>query len=906
MLIRTPILILCCLWLAGLAPAATLVWDGSTTSDGLQDGAGNWSTTDTGRWHDGSSYVLWNNANFDSAQFGNASGSAGTVTLTQSISVHDLIFNAAGGSSYTLAASSAANQLVLGGPDTPVINTNLGATIVTTISAVLAGNQGMEKTGTGILTLSGSNANVLTGTTTVTAGTLRLSKTAGVDALVGDIIINGGTLNWTAANQVANTASITLNSGGLQLNGQAETIKNLTLNGGDSNVGTGSNGASLTITDTLTITGTHALSMNSAANWSAGTVVMTGSGTALSMTGNNSAQVSQLTVGAGGLTISGRSITLNTGNTGNPTAKGSQIVLNGNVTASGVNSFNESGTNVGVSQIMLGSAIRTWNVTKILTADVTTVAVALVGSTGGGLTKTGDGTLLLSGSDANTYTGLTTISAGILQVGKTAGIDAIAGDIQIDSGGKLAWTTTSNQIADTASITLNGGTINFNNRTETFANLYQLAAGSSVNPDQANGSVVTITGTLRATAGSSINLNSGGMWTVNTSEFTSTFTGNAIALNGNSTTNMNRYTVGIDASGGMTLSGQSISLSKGTASGGTPATTAKGSELVLNANLTASGTNSINVGGGTIGVAQVNLNGGQRVFNITSGTTTSNAPIVSTTVTLTGDDAVASAGGITKTGAGNLTLNAVNTYTGNTVINAGTLQLGSGGAISSSPLVTVASGATLHVANVSGGFSVSANQTLEGGGSITGAVTVANNAVLSAGTAGGDLTQTLTFNSNLNLSNGSTTYLDLGTATSTGNFGGYSVGTAGYYSYIQSFGSATTGDHDRLSISGNLVQAVGAQLVVLPNSVTFVYGQIFNLLDWQGIFTASTNLGSLLRDGSDDDLLDLDLPNLSGTGYQWDISQFASHGVIVVAPEPGRAVLLLTGLLAFALRRQRF
>jgi autotransporter-associated beta strand protein len=49
---------------------------------------------------------------------------------------------------------------------------------------------------------------------------------------------------------------------------------------------------------------------------------------------------------------------------------------------------------------------------------------------------------------------------------------------------------------------------------------------------------------------------------------------------------------------------------------------------------------------------------------------------------------------ITKFGTGTLTLNAVNTYTGATTINAGTLALGSSGSISNSSAITVAAGAT--------------------------------------------------------------------------------------------------------------------------------------------------------------------------------------------------------------------
>ncbi len=881
---------------AALAPhaeASILLWDGNTATAGLQDGAGNWNTTDANRWYNNATlgYQVWSNTTPDSAVFGNASGAAGTVTLTAPISVSDITFNPASSGAYVITGN-ATNKLTFTSATTPVIQTALDAAAVASINAVIAGNQGFNKTGDGILALGGALANEYTGTTTVSAGTLRLEKTSGITAVQGDIVIAGGTLRWNNANQVADTASVTLNSGTLWIGGQPDIIRNLTLNGGTTNGGTGSNGGTFTINDTLSVTGSTNLGLNSGANWSANTVVFTGTGTALSMTGNSNTVISQFVVGPGGLSITGRTIGLNSGNTGNALAKGSKIVLNGDVTATGVNSITENGSNVGVTQVDQGSATRTWNVVKILAADVTNVGVAIVGTSTSGLIKTGDGTLLFSGEDANSYTGLTTISGGILQVGKTAGVTAIAGDIQINTGGKLAYTaTTGEQIADTATITLNGGGINFANRSETFANLYQIAAGSSVNTDQSNGSVITITGTLRATAGGTINLNSGGRWTVHNTEFTSTFTGNAIALNGNSNTNMNRYTVGIDGSGGIILTGQTISLAKGTNNGGTPATTAKGSELVLDANLTASGTNNITVGGGTIGVTQVNLNGGQREFNITSGTTTSNAPIVSTTITVTGDDATPTVGGITKTGAGTLVLNAANTYTGATVVQAGTLRLGSAGSIDASPTVTVAAGATLNVASVTGGFSVKSGQTLQGGGTVTGATTINSGATLSIGTVSADLTQTLTIGGSLSLIAGSNSVFDLGTPTftSTNGFGGNEVGTAGYTTYVQAYSTALTGDHDRLISTASINQALGATITVLGNDFTPASGQIFNLLDWQTSFSASANLGA----------------NFSASGYVWDISLFASDGIVVIVPEPSRALLLLTGLTLLGFRRRR-
>jgi autotransporter-associated beta strand protein len=857
---------------------ATLTWDGNTGEEGLQDGGGNWDLASTGRWFNSTTndYQLWNNATPDSAIIGVNSAAAGvqTINLTNPITVHDLTFNLSGTTAYTIVPTTT-NKLTLGGPDTPVIDITRAteATGIVTINGVLAGNSGFTKTGSGQLTLGGGSANELTGLTTVSDGILLMDKTSG-NAINGDIIITGpgvstgvsdppGVLRWNRSNQVADSASITLDGGTLWIGGQTETIANLTLNSGNSNGGTGSNGGTFNITNTLTINNTHNLVLNSGTNWSANRLVITGtSGTALSITGNNTERISRLTIGSGGLSLEGtRTITLNVGTAED--ARGSRIDLNGNVTSTGIITINRSGAANGMARINMGAATRIWDIQL----ETTNVGVTIEGDADTGLTKTGAGVLQFSGdaTTANTYTGLTTLSGGTLKLAKSAGVTSIAGNITITSG-ILDWDN-NDQIADTATINLNGGVLKFDNATETFANLNQTAGTINHNNDS-NGGIVTITGTLTVSGGGSINLNSAGRWSANTVVFTNTFTGNAISLNGNTNTVMNRFTVG---AGGITLnSGQNILLSRAALENG------KGSELVLNGSFTTSGTNNINVGGGAVGAAQINLNGGQRIFNITSGTTTSNAAIVSSTITLSGDDATPTTGGITKTGAGVLTLNAANTYTGNTIISQGTLRLGAAGSITPSPRITVATSAIYDVSAVTA-YTLAAGRTIEGGGQIQGNTTIASGATLSIGTVGGDVTQTLSFAAGLTLSSGSSTYLDLGTPA----------------------------DSDQLSVAGILTQSDGARIIVDPNGFVASAGQSYQLLTFGTGSTFSSNLGPLLRTGNEDNDTDFDLPDISASGLMWDVSQFTSSGVVTIIPEPSRVILIVGATAAMLLPRRR-
>ena len=91
---------------------------------------------------------------------------------------------------------------------------------------------------------------------------------------------------------------------------------------------------------------------------------------------------------------------------------------------------------------------------------------------------------------------------------------------------------------------------------------------------------------------------------------------------------------------------------------------------------------------------------------------------------------------LTKIGQGTLVLSAANTYSGNTFINAGTLSLSGSGAIDSSPVVAVASGATFNV--LAGGYyNVIAGHMLTGAGSVlNGTVIVTNGGILAPGDAG--------------------------------------------------------------------------------------------------------------------------------------------------------------------------
>ncbi len=190
--------------------AATLTWDATSGTAGNQDGSGIWNTT-TARWDDSS--ATWDNSTPDSAIFGAASGTAGTVTLGEAITVGGLTFNAAGNSTYTLAGGGF--SLSTGTATATSVIVNAAATISAPITAAA----------TNVLTKSG--AATLTLAPTIESSFGQLKNSAGVVVLDG---VGGTFSSSVTGGGLANTATTST----IRVTGGAWTSTVLGTNNGNS------------------------------------------------------------------------------------------------------------------------------------------------------------------------------------------------------------------------------------------------------------------------------------------------------------------------------------------------------------------------------------------------------------------------------------------------------------------------------------------------------------------------------------------------------------------------------------------------------------------------------------------------------------------------------------------------
>ncbi|MCE9630594.1 MAG: autotransporter-associated beta strand repeat-containing protein [Planctomycetia bacterium] len=522
--------------------------------------------------------------------------------------------------------------------------------------AEIKGSGGLVKIGPGQLTLSGSNS--FTGGTTLSTGTLLLGSAAALGASSGSLTVNGGVLDAAGFDFTVGT-----------------------LSGSGSGIITNSAGASM-LTTTVASGSSGAVYAGGLRDGSAGTIALVKAGSGrLVLSGSNAY--------SGGTTITSGSLVV-----GNAAALGvtsAPLAVNGGTLDTGTFSISVGDLSGNSSGMITTSSLTG---TRILTADVSSTSIFAGTLTGSGagvlaLTKTGNGSLTLSGS--NRHTGGTTISAGTLVVGNAAALGTGTVGVVLN-GGMLDTGTFSPSIgglagaAGTVVTTASTAgtrvlTTNIMSGTSTFAGSFRDNGVGVLGFTKAGAGVLALTG---SSAYSGVTTVAAGTLTV----------GHAAALGGSAA--RVAVTGGTLDTGTFDLSLASLTgfgaVTTATAAGTRTLTVSSGSAVTFSGSLrdngsgklallkqgvgrlTLAGSNSLS-GGVTVQGGTLAVGGGGTAGSLGAGSVVNDAALVFDRTDSYGGvvgNSISGSGGVTLT-RGLLTLSGSNSYSGGTVISSGTL-----------------------------------------------------------------------------------------------------------------------------------------------------------------------------------------------------------------------------------------
>lgn len=600
----------------------------------------------------------------------------------------------------------------------------------------ISGATGLRKLGTNPLTIS--TLNDYTGVTTLEGGTTLVptlanggsaSSIGASPAAAANLVLNGGTLEYTGPSAgtdrgitIAGANSGLTTAGDLTLSGPVVTTGGNLVKAGAGN---------LTLTNAVLALG----AANPATRVAAGTLTLDGAGTQTVGAGSDLVVGSvpdvpaSLVLKSTSLTVGGW-IAVGRGN-GSSGTLSSLTATNSSITAANFSTGydNNLGGNDSDQTIALTNTNWTTNGPTLLAESLNSTTNMTISGT----SRYQANDRLLMGLGAGSVVNLTIENSGSLT--KTGGWLAI---------GNSSNGTANVTVKDSGSLSANGD-----------FNIGDVDTSSGFLNIQGN---ATVTSTDIAFIGK----NTGTSGTINQTGGT---------FNGNSWISVGRYasaTGRVNVSGGIfnqNGTGQRLIIGEeGTGTmtiNGTGVVNALGDAVLISGNATAVGvlnleggvltTRRIVEGGGNAGSATINFNGGLLKAgpaanpDFLNGLDAANVLAGGARIDTNGNDITigqalldsATTGGLTKTGAGTLLLNGVNTYTGTTTLTTGTL--GGTGAIAG-PLVVSASTTIAPGAAAAGAFSVGGATTVSGtyacelDGLLTDTLTVTNTLNVSAAT----------------------------------------------------------------------------------------------------------------------------------------------------------------------------
>jgi autotransporter-associated beta strand protein len=630
---------------------------------------------------------------------------------------------------FTIPSSSTIN-ILLGSSAT--LNTN---GFNATVAADISGNGAINKTGLGTLFLTGNNS--YTQGTVVDQGILQ----GDFSSLQGNILINAG-------------ANVTFNQ-----SGSATYLGSLSGAGAVTSIGTGIltfsgvntySGATSVNAGTLQAGSTTAFSSNSSFSITSGATLSLGtnSNTVVSLTGPTGSFVD---LGTATLTINNGS---NQTFAGVISGTGSLTLISGTFSLRGTNTYSGNTTIAGgilniVSDNNLGTSTFFINNQATLQAGTSFTSarsITLSGGNGnidtngntltmtgqitgpGGFTKLGLGTLVLT-SSANDYTGETTLFEGTINVNDASNLGTNA--LTINNGGILQAgidginLATPIHVQGTSNIDTNNFSFQLSGVIDGSGSLNKINQGTLIlsGNNSYQGGTILEAGALTILSGSNLGSGSltmnGGTTLQAAADFTLNASRSVFIRTGSVTIDTGGFNCIIDGpitgpgqfvktgAGGLALSGAN-SYSGGTYVVG-------GSLSIASAGNLGSGPLTMN-GGTTLLAAGHFFLPPNRTVNLLNGVVTLNTAGFNPTIA----GPLIGASLLQKTGNGTLTLLGANTYSGGTIVSAGTL-LGSTTSLVGN--IDVLFGAELKfnqtiTGTFSGGLVGSGSLFIEGGGTV--------------------------------------------------------------------------------------------------------------------------------------------------------------------------------------------
>ena len=648
----------------------------------------------------------------------------------------------------------------------------------------------LTKSGTGTLTLTG--ANTYTGATTLNGGTLTLNRDTGslaataLAANLGKFVYSNSNATGTQSQSMGNISfgSTAVRSGAVVIEADE----------------TGAGSATLTFATIPAATQTAGVSVNYVTTGSASIIptAVGGSGFQNKVDPHQFINGSDYAYISAGSALRAPVYGTDTGATLITTVITSSSSTNWLLTSSNTGSGQAGGTNFNTMKISGAGQV-----------DFTsTGAVETIGGflrTGGGATTIGGGVSFRSATGANDIVIRTDSANDSIQMnavlsivnftnGQTYLVKAGLGTLTLNANNSYGGHTTINE--GTVTVTNDNG-LGWGGQIGTLAPTY-LAGNTTVNP----GAVLDINS---AAGNRKINepivLNGGSL--INSSASNTSTLDNGVAAitltNFGSGGGTNSGTVTI--AGGTTNATASIGVTTGAMTSFTLSTAGTGYTSTPNVSFTITGQTT--PAAATATLSSLALTG-------TSNTIGGAGNLVINAVVADGT----SSGGFSKTGAGAVTLNGVNTYTGNTAISAGTLALGSAGTFANSPIINLGTSGSQGTLNLTAksSFAFGSGQTLSGYGTVN---IGSNNLITLDGTlAPGNSAGIVAVTGDFTLGSASTTNMEI----------------------VSRIGAAGTA-FDQLTVSGALT--FNGTLNIITTGLTgLAAGDSFKLFDATGSYTS--------------------------------------------------------------------